>query len=271
LEIESIILIIGLSAIGGFLSGFLGIGGGVVFVPIISYVLSTMGVDGNDLVRYTLGNTFVVILFASSAATIRHIRNRNIQGKFIVYVAIGGVITSILTALFVNGSEAFSKFWFTVFFLCIAVAAFLRMLLSKQGEAERKPNEIAPGKYTLVGAFTGIISGLSGVGGGIVMVPAFNKLFKIPIKVAAGLSIGAICAFAFTNSLQYAILSVESSVFNLQWGYIGFDFVLYPALSVVIFAPLGVKASMKTKPETIRMVFLVFMLTIIIKTAFNLF
>lgn len=270
MDIQSIILILSLSAIGGFLSGFLGIGGGVIFVPIISYVLSTMGIDGNSLVRYTLGNTFVVILFASSSATIRHIRNKNITGKFVAYTAIGGIITSILTAVFVNYSNVFSKFWFTVFFLFIAVAAFLRMLLSRPGESEKKPEDIKPWRYTLVGAFTGMVSGLSGVGGGIVMVPAFNKLFKIPIKIAAGLSIGAICAFAFTNFIQYALLTVEQSVFKLQWGYIGWDFVLFPALSVVIFAPLGVRASMKTKPETIRIVFLLFMLTIIIKTAYNL-
>lgn len=271
MEIEVLVSLIILSAAGGFLSGLLGIGGGVIFVPLLTYTFGQIGIQGDDIVNYTLANSFGVIVAASAAATIKHVRLGNISFKYLVYIGVGGVATSIATAYYINHSDSFSEFYFKLFFICILILALLRMALSKRQQAQKELSDMNPPKYTLVGMFTGVISGLTGVGGGIIMVPAFNNIFKLPIKIAMGLSTATILVMSVSNVIQYGFVDAVSSTFKVQYGYLVFDVLIYPILSVLIFAPLGVRAANRINSKWLKVVFVLLLFFIIAKTVYSLF
>ena len=263
---DVIVILIVLSAIGGFLSGLLGIGGGVIFVPILTFVFEKMGVSNIDFTSSVLANSFTIILFASAAATVKHILAKNIKLKYLLITGVSGVVTSLLVAYFVLNSDLYSKKFFLLLFFGILILVLIRLLFFKKAGNEKEIENIKGYKFLIVGAFTGIISGLTGVGGGVIMVPAFSSVLKVPLKIAIGLSTGAIFIFALTNFLQYGFMQPEQVLSKYQLGFIRFDIIIYPILAVLFFAPLGVFGAQKLKSKSLKWIFILLLVVIIIKT-----
>lgn len=255
-----------LCSIGGFLSGLLGIGGGVIFVPILVYTFESLGVSGADFSNYTRANSFGIILFASAAATLKHIKSKNIYWRYLLFVGIAGVVTTMLIAQLGHLSKSF----FLMLFLIIVILSLLRMLFGKKEAGKTKLEEVSWYKYSLIGGLTGVISGLTAVGGGIIMVPAFTNLLKLPIKVSTGLSSGAIFLFALANVIVYGLETPQSAEVAFQWGYLRFDVLIYPILSVLVCAPLGVFVSQKISSKLLRVIFMILLLVVIAKTIYSI-
>ena len=129
---DVIVILIVLSAIGGFLSGLLGIGGGVIFVPILTFVFEKMGVSNIDFTSSVLANSFTIILFASAAATVKHILAKNIKLKYLLITGVSGVVTSLLVAYFVLNSDLYSKKFFLLLFFGILILVLIRLLFFKK-------------------------------------------------------------------------------------------------------------------------------------------
>jgi uncharacterized membrane protein YfcA len=266
----AIISLIILSALGGFLSGLLGIGGGVIFAPILMYVFEKMGYSGELFSKLVLANSFAIILLASASASYRHIKTKNIQFKYLWFIGMGGILTSLATAYYISSSGAYSKRAFLMVFLIILLLSLFKILFSSSSSQEVDPSSVKRIKFFLIGAVTGVISGFTGVGGGIIMVPAFSNVLKIPLKISIGLSSGAIFIFALANVLQYAFMETVVQESAYQIGYIRFDIILYPLLAVLICAPLGVVAAQKVSNKMLKWVFVILLLTIITKTIVSL-
>lgn len=266
MDYSVLISLILLCSLGGFLSGLLGIGGGVIFVPILIYTFESMGMSGSDFSNFTRANSFGIIMFASAAATLKHIRSKNIEFRYLLYVGLAGVLTTMAIAQI----EHLSKQYFLILFLIIVIMSLMRMLLGKSKEGDKKLSSITWWIYAIIGGVTGIISGLTAVGGGIIMVPAFTNLLKLPIKVSTGLSSGAIFVFAFANFLLYGFASPIDKIEPYQWGFMKFDVLVFPILSVLIFAPLGVVIGQKLSNKVLKGIFMALLLVVIVKTIYSL-
>ena len=268
---EAIVALIVLSAIGGFLSGLLGIGGGVIFVPILSFVFEKMGLEGADFSKYVLANSFAIILFASASASIKHLKSKNIKFQYLLFIGLGGILTSLGVAFYISESGRYSKKVFLVMFLVVLILSLLRIMFSNKTGGEVQPSQVKPFKFALIGGFTGIISGFTGVGGGIIMVPAFSNILRIPLKISIGLSSGAIFLFALTNFIQYCVMTPLDLGSKFQLGYVRFDLLIYPLLAVLVFAPIGVAVAQKMNSKVLRGIFVLLLMVIIVKTAMSLF
>jgi uncharacterized protein len=99
-------------------------------------------------------------------------------------------------------------------------------------------------RLMLVGAGAGALAGLLGVGGGIVMVPAFTGLLKLPIKVAVGSSLVAVAIFSLPALITHAVL-----------GHIAWRFAVPLLIGVIPGAQVGARLSFASSDVLVRRLF----------------
>jgi len=104
------------------------------------------------------------------------------------------------------------------------------------------------GRLAVVGAFSGLTAGLLGVGGGVVMMPVFTQILKIPMKVAVASSLVAV-----------AIFSVPALITHAALGHINWTFSLLLMAGTIPGAQLGSRITIGTSDRTVRLLFGVFL------------
>jgi uncharacterized protein len=272
LDITDYILIFLLGSFGGFLSGFLGVGGGIIYVPILDYFLSKMGLADDDLVKGILANSLFTIIFSGSVSSYKQYKLGNFYPKEIMYTAFPGVLTAIGMTLLIRAGSWYDKsvfnYVFATMLFVIAVKMFISRSSNKSAGADDKIN--VPG-YAATGFFAGIITAMSGLGGGVVMTPVFTDLLKQNIKKASSISNGVIPFFAISVGILNLAGNPGARVHEWQAGYIIFPVVLPMIVASIIFAPIGVNTSQRSNQSVIRITFAFFISLVLLKTIYSIF
>jgi len=255
---------IALGSIVGFLAGLLGIGGGLIIVPALVYLLPMVGVSSDVVMPMALGTSLGAIVITSTVAALAHHRKRNIPWQLarqlMILVAVGALIGAFIADSL--SSEALTSFFS---FVVILLAAY--MLLSIKASKERD----LPATYVFqcISFVTGVISSLMGIAGGAILVPSLS-FFGVSVRHAIGLATACGVMVALFGSLGYIITGFNSP--NLpQWslGYIYFPALLGIVISSSIFAPIGVKYASKLPVKTLKKFFAVFLIAVAIKMMFG--
>lgn len=272
LDITDYILIFLLGSFGGFLSGFLGVGGGIVYVPILDYFLSKLGLTDDNLVKGILANSLFVIIFSGSVSSYKQYRLGNFYPKEILTTALPGVITAVGMALLIRSGSWYDKSVFNYVFAGMLLVIALKMFISRSSDQPAGENgKINVPGYAATGFFAGIITAMSGLGGGVVMTPVFTDLLKQNIKKASSISNGVIPFFAISVGILNLTGNPAIRVHEWQAGYIIFPVVLPMIIASFIFAPIGVNTSQRSSQSTIRITFAFFISLVLLKTVYAIF
>ena len=174
--------------VGGLLSGLLGVGGGVIFVPLLTYMT-------NKNFKINTGISSMAIIFVASASGFTYILNGISLTFNIFYLIIGGIfggyIGSKITAIIKTKSLE------RIFSILLIIVA-IRMFLSSSFQSAFNEN---PMFYIFIGLITGILSGLLGIGGGIVRIPLLIIFGGLENIVAQGFSLIATIPTAMTAAI----------------------------------------------------------------------
>lgn len=171
-------LIIGFT--GGLLSGLLGVGGGVIFVPLLTYLTK---ID----FKTNTGISSLAVVFVATASSLTYIFNDFNKGFNLVFAIlvivtggiIGGYLGSKLTPKINN------KILIRIFSLLLIATAY-RMIFSTSVNTLYENNIFL---YFLVGFVSGIGSGLLGIGGGIIRIPMLILFGGFEQIIAQGISL----------------------------------------------------------------------------------
>ena len=203
-------LLVLLGAVGGALAGLLGIGGGVVYVLILETVLPEMGVPVEELHRFVIANSLACVFFASLSANVEFIRQKIFPWKAVLTLGVPAAICAVLTLGFIVSQSFYSKEKYDVFIVVLLVFMVYKVFKSV-GTASQNVTEVKQSNLSISGAIGGVVASLSGFGGGVVMVPLLNGVFKVGIKQAKVVSLGVISLMSFVL-LCYNLLFVEVAV-----------------------------------------------------------
>ncbi len=265
----SIIFILG--SLGGFVSGFLGVGGGIIYIPILDYFLHKMGMKDDVLVKGILANSLFTIIFSGSVASYKQYKMGNFFPKEIIQTAIPGMCSALILTYLIKSGTWYSRSTFLYVFAAMLLVIIVRMFLARTKEVIEETTEAKNYQYRITGFFAGIITAFSGLGGGVVMTPIFTDVLKQHIKKASSISNGVIPCFAIVIGIYNLSSTALVSVSEWQIGYIVLPLVLPMIIATFFFAPLGVKISQTTKPHVIRMVFASFVSIVFIKLIYEIF
>lgn len=249
-----------LGSVVGFLAGLLGIGGGLIIVPALVYILPMVGVSSDIVMSVALGTSLGAIVITSASAALAHHSKKNIPwtlAKPLMFLVAIGALSGAFIA------DSLSSEVLTGFFSIVVVLLAIYMLLSINASKERA----LPATYVLqsISFITGIIASLMGIAGGAILVPMLS-FFGVSVRHSIGLATACGVMVALFGSLGYIMTG-----FNLpnlpEWslGYIYLPALLGIVMSSAIFAPLGVKYASKLPVKTLKKMFAVFLIFVAIK------
>lgn len=257
-------------AVGAFLSGFLGVGGGIIYIPVLDYFLSKMGMQNGTLVKAILANSLFAIIFSGSVSSYNQYKLGNFYPKQILQTAIPGMLSAFILTYFIKNGTWYSKEIFNYVFASMLFVVVFRMFASTP-IVKPAHHESPKWHYNLTGFFAGLVTAFSGLGGGVVMTPVFTDLLKQNIKKASSISNGVIPLFAIVVGIYNLTGTPEMYVHTWQKGYIVLPIVLPMILATFIFAPMGVKVAHRTSKQVIRITFASFTSLIFIKLIYEIF
>ena len=200
------LLLIVVGVFTGVLAGIFGIGGGILFTPILFFLFTSMGVE--QAVAWTIGTSLFCTFSAAVSSSIQQIVQKN---SFLSE----GVLVGLFGAAGVYAGKQISTSTFYTESVFVALFAVLLLIVSWMFYRRGKPGVSEPGsddpvlvKKSLVTGFGGgFVAALAGVGGGVVMVPVLNLWYKINIAKAVSISSLAILIISLSGWLQFAFLS----------------------------------------------------------------
>ncbi|NRA69684.1 MAG: sulfite exporter TauE/SafE family protein [Gammaproteobacteria bacterium] len=231
-----------LGAVSGFLAGLLGIGGGLVIVPVLIALLPLTSLDPHLLMPMVLGTSLAAILLTSISALLAHRRAGNIPLKLLPPLIVGIGAGALCGSYFADAIASDTlKLIFAVFVIMMALQMWFG---AKKPDLSIDQADVQPHRIGLlsVSFFVGGLSSLLGVGGGIMMVP-FLTWSNIRMLRAVGASAACGLAVASMGSLGYLWAGLHTPFQLPQWS---FGYIYLPALSGIIAvslftAPMGVK------------------------------
>ncbi len=231
------LLVLGLCS--GFLAGLLGIGGGMLMVPFLTWMISQRGVSADMAVKMAIATSMATIMFTSISSVRAHHKRGAVRWDLVRGLA-PGILLGGLTA----GAGIFALLkgsWLALFFAAFVGFSAFQMLLDKKP----KPSRQMPGTAGQVGAGAGIglLSGLVGAGGGFVSVP-FMTWCNVPMHNAVATSAALGFPIALANTIGYVIggWNVPAALPG-AFGYLFIPALLVIAAASVTMAPLGARAA----------------------------
>ena len=200
-----------IGAAAGILGGLLGIGGGIIMIPALTFIFAdTYGPDSFH--AYNLASISAAFVLAIPAA-IRHLRSGVVITRLlgsVVPLALIGIIGGVLLGACLTGER--TRLLKQIFGGCLEFAVLVNLIqerLSRAGEPHLFPTCPMPRRWAkigfLVGLPSGVIAGLLGVGGGIWAVPSQTLLLGIRLRNAIATSMVMIIPVALVASLAMAV------------------------------------------------------------------
>ena len=239
---------------GGFLAGLLGVGGGVIFVFVLSVFFEIYSPSASELPKLLISNSIFATFFAGVSSSFKNRKSGTFYPKEVLLCAIPGALSALFLTWTITEFNWYSKEKFTVFFVGLLLF-FLFRLLKKSKPSLDSDESPKPISFIFIGLFAGIVSGLSGLGGGIVMVPIMTEILRLPIRKASSISLGVIPFFALSMSLFYGLTKTPDIDIPLSWGYLVFGAAIPLAVGVILAAPFGVTIAQKLPNRVIKVMF----------------
>ena len=257
-NIETILVMLAVGSIAGFIAGLLGIGGGMIIVPVVLWVLQMKGLGGIEHAQHlAVGTSFAIMVFTTFSSVMAQQRKGSVDWAVVRRMAPGMVVGVMIGSML---AKRLSNEALQVFFIVFVVLVALKTLT----DAKPKPTRSLPGPAGLaaVGSLFGMASSWVGIGGGSLSVP-FMLYCNVPVRTAVGTSAGLAWPIAVAGAVGY--LYSGWNVAGLPEGTLGFWYL--PAVAVLsvatmLFAPLGVKAAHKLPPEKLKLAFGLLLLVI---------
>ena len=242
----------------GFFAGLFGIGGGLITVPFLFFIFSSLDIDPNYVMHLAVGTSFSIIIPTSFVSVYTHNKHGAVDlqiiKSYVLFVIIGVIVgTSLASIMKTKGLILF--FTIVVYFLSIY------LLFLKEKAQDTKPNfNLLP--KIVFGFISGFVSAPMGIGGAVMNVPIL-KYFGYPINKA----IGSAAAIGFFIALFGAIGFLISGSYLDADLPLSIGFINIPALLIFIpittfMAKVGANAVHKIEKQKITKFFGIFLLVV---------
>ena len=247
-----IIILLATGAFTGFASGLLGVGGGFIMTPVQYALLTNMGLTTDNAIRMAFGTNLAVILPTALSGIWRHNREGVVRWRpGIVMGACGAVAAFGGSSLAAHLNGEALKLAFGI----IALLVGLRMLLLRESLAEEEPRN-NPWLWLAWAIPVGAVTGLLGLGGGVLAVPVMVLALKFRMYQAVATSLLIIVFTSTGGIIGYIIHGLNvAGLPPHSLGYINLPAFLVLTLSTIGMAQLGAVAAHRVSERKLRYIF----------------
>ena len=240
-----------LGAFAGFLAGLMGVGGGMLMVPFVTFVLTRRDVPTALAVKMAIATSMATIVFTSLSSVLAHHRRGAVRWDLVRGMAPGIVIGSLVAGAgafaVVNGAAL------AIFFGLFVGTAATQMLMDRRPQPTRQMPGMAG--QTAVGAGIGFFSGLVGAGGAFMSVP-FMTWCNVSVQNAVGTSAALGFPIALANTVGYIFAGRNlPPTLPGTLGYVVLPVLAVIALGSMTTAPLGARVAHAIDTRHLKRIF----------------
>ncbi|MBI5277131.1 MAG: sulfite exporter TauE/SafE family protein [Burkholderiales bacterium] len=247
------VLVLELLAIGtvtGFLAGLLGIGGGMIMVPFVTFILTAKGYPADYTVKMAVATSLATICFTSASSVLAHHRRGAVLWPVARVLAPGILAGSLLGA---QVAVALPGKMLGILFAVFVAFSATRMLMDRPP----KPHRTLPGPLPMfgMGALIGGLSALVGAGGAFISVP-FMTWCNVKIHDAVGTSAALGFPIAFAGTLGYILAG--QGLPQMPPGSLGYLYLpglAFIAAASMLMAPVGARTAHRMDIRPLRRLF----------------
>ncbi|MFB6273334.1 MAG: sulfite exporter TauE/SafE family protein [Salinibacter sp.] len=202
-------ILLGVAGLGaGFLAGLVGIGGGVIFTPVLFFVYGGLDVPSGVRTPLTVGTGLFCTGLAAGASTVHHARRGAVHLRMVLGVGLASAGAVGLVSRFVVTRSWYDAALFQLLFAAVLLVVVGRMVRESSLDRSRDTEGASPRWVSWLGTGTaaGTVASAVGVGGGVVLVPAYHRWLRLPMHRAVGTSSATIVLISTLSTLAYALL-----------------------------------------------------------------
>ncbi|WP_243372122.1 sulfite exporter TauE/SafE family protein [Geotalea sp. SG265] len=226
---------VGLGAFAGVLAGLLGVGGGLVIVPVLSFIFVHQQLPPEHILHLALGTSLASIIFTSISSLRAHHARGAVNWVVVQQISPGIVVGTFLGSWVASRlSTAFLKGFFVVFLFYVALQMFFNI--------KPQPHRQLPGKGAVfgVGSLIGGVSSFVGIGGGSMSVP-FLLWCNVAMRNAIGTSAAIGFPIALAGAAGYVVNGLAATLPPHTLGFVHLPALAGVAAASIATAPLGAK------------------------------
>ena len=250
-----------LGAVTGFLSGLLGIGGGVVLVPGLLYIFQLLDFPEKHLMHMVIGTSLSIIIPTGLTSAFSHYKKGSFQKDIFFKLGTGiifGVLLGTLLASYLSGDIL------RIIFASVMMLLSIVMFVNLKKHTFLKVVPYKPLAITY-GFFSGCISTLIGIGGATLNVP-FMVFCKIPVHQAVGTAAALSTIISLPAMIGFIAIGLDKQGLPpFTFGYVNYLAFLTIIPTSTLLVPFGASISHKVTVKNLRRIFGIFMILVALK------
>ncbi len=245
----------------GFAAGLFGLGGGCFLIPLFLFLLPKLGASSAQVMHQAVATSLAIIIPSTLSASYKQYQQGNIDTN-ILKIWIPCVSLGLLLTIFIFDRISSSTLqYFFIGYLCICV---LYMLFKQTPPENNIVKKIPFISCAFVGFVVGALSVLLGIGGGTMTIPFFTY-YQHPLKQAIALSSVTGVLVGLLGTIGMIASSIhETNLAQFSWGYVNMLSVVMLTPFCIISASYGAKISNILSESVLKILYALFLISIII-------
>ena len=253
----NVLILVATGVVAGFGSGLLGVGGGFVMVPVMYWIVSNASVPQGTALLVAFGTSLLVILPTAMSGAYRHTRKGAVRWRAALVLGPCGLAGGFAGATLATYlPEWVLRTGFGL--LVLAIAGWMMAGGTPRALGKLRREELEENRWVLaaLGIPIGTVSGLTGLGGGALIVPALVLVLSFPIHVAVGTSVGSIIFTGIGGIIGYVVhgQGVEG-LLPCSIGYVNLPMWLCLVSTSIPMAQVGARVAHALPANKLRYVF----------------
>lgn len=253
--IITFLVLLTLGILAGIIAGLFGLGGGILFTPILFVVFSDAGIE--NPVVLTIGTSLFCTFIAAIGSSIRQYNQQNFYWTEGIRVGFLGAV-GVTMGKWLITSDYYSQTEFVIFFSLLLL--YVSYMFVRRGRSDTQSVTVSSEpvlwkESIFIGGLGGFVAALAGIGGGGVMVPLLNLYYKRAFKRAVSISSLAIVFISLSGWLQLALSKTAVSLTPYHAGFVDFGAALPLAFGGLLGGFLGAFLNLKIDRRYLQVAF----------------
>ncbi|MDQ3510734.1 MAG: sulfite exporter TauE/SafE family protein [Pseudomonadota bacterium] len=257
--ITALVLFLALGAVAGVLAGLLGVGGGLVLVAALAWLLPGLGIPAESAMHAALATSLASIVLTAAASARAHARRGSVLWPTVRWMVPGLLLGGWLGsagAVRIDGDVL----RYLVAGYCLIAAAQLQFGTVRAADVGTISAPAGPA-MGVAGLGIGAISAVVGIGGGSMTVPLLLWRGIAPVR-AVGTSSACGVAIGLSSALGYALHAPPGALPEYAIGYVYLPAAAAVAVASVLAAPVGMRLAHRLQGGTLKRVFALFLVAV---------
>jgi len=228
-------------------------------VPVCYWIILTMGIFPDIAIRIAFGTSLLVILPTAISGTWRHNKQKAVRWKTALILGLCGLLGAVLGATL---AAQFPSKVLEIGFggLVLAIALWMSLGLVPRLTREAEEPRVNFWLVAACGFPIGIVVGLTGLGGGVLIIPVLVLILNFPMHIAIGTSVASIILTSLGGIVGYIVNGLGvSGLLPYSIGYVNLPIWLCLAATSIPLAQLGARATHALPAKPLRYIFIAFM------------